>query len=75
VRTSNLNKKVYGRIEKWLDTPIEGAFAYVFLDGIWLKRCWAGEGKFLFPGSSLYLYFPFRRCGSGGMQLGQITKK
>jgi putative transposase len=42
---SNLNKKVYGRIEKWLDTPIEGTFAYVFLDGIWLKRCWAGEVK------------------------------
>lgn len=42
---SNLNKKVYGRIEKWLQTPIEGEFAYVFLDGIWLKRCWAGEVK------------------------------
>jgi putative transposase len=42
---SNLNKKVYGRIEKWLDAPIEGEFVYVFLDGIWLKRCWAGEVK------------------------------
>ena len=42
---SNLNKKVYGRIEKWLNTPIEGEFVYVFLDGIWLKRCWAGEVK------------------------------
>lgn len=42
---SNLNKKVYGRIEKWLETPIEGEFVYVFLDGIWLKRCWAGEVK------------------------------
>jgi putative transposase len=40
---SNLNKKVYGRIEKWPDTRIEGPFAYVFLDGIWLKRWWAGE--------------------------------
>ena len=42
---SNLNKKVYGRIEKWLNAPIEGKFVYVFLDGIWLKRCWAGEVK------------------------------
>lgn len=42
---SNLNKKVYGRIEKWLDEPISGEFVYVFLDGIWLKRCWAGEAK------------------------------
>ncbi len=42
---SNLNKKVYERIEKWLSTPITGKYAYVFLDGIWLKRCWAGEVK------------------------------
>jgi len=42
---SNLNKKVYGRIEKWLNAPIEGKFVYVFIDGIWLKRCWAGEVK------------------------------
>ncbi len=42
---SNLNKKVYGRIDKWLKAPIEDQFVYVFLDGIWLKRCWAGEVK------------------------------
>lgn len=42
---SNLNKKVYGRIEKWLNAPIGGEFVYVFLDGIWLKRCWTGEVK------------------------------
>lgn len=42
---SNLNKKVYGRIKKWLEADIEGEYAYVFLDGIWLKRCWAGEVK------------------------------
>lgn len=42
---SNLNKKVYGRIEKWLNEPIEGKYAYVFLDGIWLKRSWGGEVK------------------------------
>lgn len=42
---SNLNKKVYGRIDQWLKAPIEGEYVYVFLDGIWLKRCWAGEVK------------------------------
>jgi len=42
---SNLNKKVYGRIEKWINAPIDGKYVYVFLDGIWLKRCWAGEVK------------------------------
>ena len=42
---SNLNKKVYGRIQKWLEEPITGEYVYVFLDGIWLKRSWAGEVK------------------------------
>ena len=42
---SNLNKKLYGRIKKWLKAPIEGEYVYVFLDGIWLKRSWAGEVK------------------------------
>lgn len=42
---SNLNKKVYDRIEQWISAPIEGEYPYVFLDGIWLKRCWAGEVK------------------------------
>ena len=42
---SNLNKKVYGRIDRWLKEPTTGRFAYVFLDGIWLKRSWGGEVK------------------------------
>ena len=42
---SNLNQKVYGRIDKWLKSPLEGEYTYVFLDGIWLKRSWAGEVK------------------------------
>ncbi|MRS03511.1 IS256 family transposase [bacterium] len=42
---SNLNKKVYERIDRWINAPIEGEYIYVFLDGIWLKRCWAGEVK------------------------------
>jgi transposase-like protein len=42
---SNLNKKVYSRIAKWLKGPIKGDYPYVFLDGIWLKRSWGGEVK------------------------------
>jgi putative transposase len=40
---SNLNKKIYKRIEEWRNRPITGHFAYVYLDGIVLKRSWAGE--------------------------------
>ena len=39
---SRLNKKVYERIEAWRQEPIEGRFPYVYLDGIVLKRTWAG---------------------------------
>ena len=40
---SNLNKKIYARIEKWRNRPIEGKFPYVYLDGIVLKRTWADQ--------------------------------
>ena len=40
---SNLNKKIYERIDKWRNRPIEGNFPYVYLDGIVLKRTWADE--------------------------------
>lgn len=40
---SRLNKKVYARIEAWRHEKIEGRFPYVYLDGIVLKRTWAGE--------------------------------
>ncbi len=42
---SELNQKLYGRIEAWRNEPITGEFAYVALDGIWLKRSWGGEVK------------------------------
>lgn len=42
---SQLNQKLYERIEQWRNQPIEGEFPYVFLDGIWLKRSWGGEVK------------------------------
>jgi putative transposase len=40
---SNLNKKIYARIEKWRNRPITESFPYLYLDGIVLKRTWAGE--------------------------------
>ncbi len=40
---SNLNRKVYGRINEWRNRPVEGKHPYVFLDGLWLKRSWSGE--------------------------------
>jgi len=40
---SNLNKKIYAKIEAWRSKPIEGKHPYVFLDGIVMKRTWAGE--------------------------------
>ncbi len=42
---SKLNKKVYKHIEAWRNRPIEGEYPYVYLDGIVLKRSWAGEIK------------------------------
>src|ERR1700716_90153 len=40
---SNLNKKIYGQIEAWRNQPIEDEQPYLYLDGIVLKRSWAGE--------------------------------
>lgn len=40
---SNLNKKAFKNIEQWRNRPIEGNYPYVYLDGIVLKRSWAGE--------------------------------
>jgi len=40
---SELNKKVYQHIEAWRNRAIEGDYPYVYLDGIVLKRSWAGE--------------------------------
>jgi putative transposase len=40
---SNLNQKIYKRIEEWRNRPIEGEYPYLYLDGIVLKRTWAEE--------------------------------
>jgi transposase-like protein len=42
---SELNQKIYQQIEAWRNRRIDGRHAYVYLDGIWLKRSWGGEVK------------------------------
>jgi len=42
---SELNQKIYVQIDAWRNRPIEGEHAYVYMDGIWLKRSWGGEVK------------------------------
>lgn len=40
---SNLNKKIYAKIDEWRHRPIQGDHPYLYLDGIVMKRSWAGE--------------------------------
>jgi len=40
---SRLNKRIYTHIERWRNRPITDEFAYVYLDGVVLKRSWGGE--------------------------------
>ncbi len=42
---SGMAQKVYGQIESWRSRKLTGEYAYVYLDGIWLKRTWGGEMK------------------------------
>src|ERR1700759_1546942 len=42
---SRLNQKIYRHIEAWRNRDIVGDFPYVYLDGVILKRSWAGEGR------------------------------
>jgi transposase-like protein len=42
---SDLNQKIFERIETWRNRAIEGEHPFVMLDGIWLKRSWGGEMK------------------------------
>jgi len=40
---SNLNKKIYAKIEAWRNRRLESKHPYVYLDGIVMKRSWVGE--------------------------------
>jgi putative transposase len=42
---SRLNQKIYRHIEAWRNRTITEEFPYVYLDGVILKRSWAGEVK------------------------------
>lgn len=42
---SELNQKIYERIEEWRTRPLTEEYPYISLDGIWLKRSWGGEVK------------------------------
>ena len=36
-------KKVYADIDEWRGRPLEQEYPYVFMDGVWHKRCWGGS--------------------------------
>ena len=40
---SNLNQKPYEHIETWRSRKLTGEYAYVYVDGIYLKRSWGDE--------------------------------
>ena len=44
---SNLNQKIYAKIEAWRNRRIEGEHPYLYLDGIVMKRSWAGEVRYV----------------------------
>ena len=71
---SDLNQKLYERIEEWRNQPIEGHFAYVSLDGIWLKRSWGGFNTVF--GSTLIVISTGRTPGGAAKGLipyGRLT--
>ena len=39
---SNLNEKAFASVEGWRNRPLERAYPYVYVDGIYLKRSWGG---------------------------------
>ena len=36
-------KKVYADIDEWRGSPLEQDYPYLFMDGVWHKRCWGGS--------------------------------
>lgn len=39
---SNLNERAFASVEEWRSRPLERAYPYVHVDGIYLKRSWGG---------------------------------
>lgn len=40
---SNLNERAFASVEEWRNRPLERAYPYVYVDGIYLKRSWGGS--------------------------------
>ena len=40
---SNLNDRAFASVEEWRNRPLERAYPYVYVDGIYLKRSWGGS--------------------------------
>ena len=40
---SSLNKKAYEHIEAWRNRLLKDEYPYIYVDGIFLKRCWGEE--------------------------------
>lgn len=40
---SNLNEKAFEAVEAWRNRPLERAYPYVYVDGIYLRRGWGGS--------------------------------
>ena len=36
-------KRVYADIDAWRGRPLEQDYPYLFMDGVWHKRCWGGS--------------------------------
>ena len=62
---SKLNQKIYAKIEVWRNRPIEGDHPYLYLDGIVMKRRWAGEVR-----NVLLLVASAETAFSNGMSAG-----
>ena len=40
---SNLNEKAFSSVEAWRNRPLDRAYPYVYVDGIYLRRSWGGS--------------------------------
>ena len=65
---SQLNQKIYKQIDDWRNRPIEGEHAYVYLDGLVLKRSWAGEVR------NVSVLVAIGVCGDGHRQVLGIAE-
>ena len=40
---SKLNERAFASVEEWRNRPLDRAYPYVYVDGIYLKRSWGGS--------------------------------